>query len=225
MNRFLVPVAAAVLLAGCAQPAMFGLQSEQRVEADSTFVEIASKPTVIVREIHHEVPVAYVDTVYLEEWPAPAETVYVEEVYESYVYVPDPVLIPVPVHPDHHRPRWRPRGHHPGPRDRPRDEGPRGRRDRPTKKEQPRIVMPRPPVQKHVASVMDDRQKSPDKPTPPVQPAAPKLQAPAKGRNVPADPGQIESPKRAPAPPVDRPASAEAGEVHVQVGMTQARRK
>jgi hypothetical protein len=225
MERLLVPAAVAALLFGCARPAMFGLQSDQSNEADSAIVEVASEPTVIVREVHHEVPVVYVDTVYLEEEYSSPETVYVEDVYESYVYVPEPVLVPVPVYHDHQRPRWRQREHEPRPPDRRGDEGSRERRDRPTKKQQPRIVVPGPPVQKTVALVMDAIQKSPDKPTPPDQPAAPKLQAPAKGGSVPATQNKTEAPKLVPAPPVDKPASSESKVLQVQVGMRQATRK
>ena len=225
MNRLLIPAVAAALVAGCARPGMFGLQSEQPVEPDSAFVEVASEPTVIVREIHREVPVVYVDTVYLEEEYLSPETVYVEDVYESYVYVSEPVLVPVPVYHDHHGPRWRPREHGGRPRDRRGDEGPRERRGRPTKKEQPRIEVPRPPMQRTVALVTDASQKSPDKPTPPDQPVASRLKAPARGGSVPAVQIRKEAPKQAPTPPVDKSGSTEAEVLQVQVGMSRATRK
>ncbi len=207
MNRFLVPAAVAALVVGCARPAIFGSQPNQTADADPAPVEVASAPTVIVREIHQEVPVVYVDTVYLEEEPAPAETVYVEEEYETYVYVPEPVLMPPPPH--HHGPRWSPREHEPRPSRPPRD----GEDFRPPpgqpEPDQPPIIVPRPPTKRTYAPVTVDRQKSPDRPTPPK-------------RQAPAAPVQFEGPKQTPTPPPDKPAGPESDAVKVQVGKNQA---
>ena len=58
MNRFLIPLALVVLVAGCAMPSLFGQQSSEAAAADSV-------QTVVVREIYHETPVYHVDTVYM----------------------------------------------------------------------------------------------------------------------------------------------------------------
>jgi len=114
MNRFLVPAAVAALVAGCVRPGMFGLQPKQVVVVDSTPAEASGAPTVIVRGIYHEASVVNQNTVYVEQ-PAPAETVYVEQEYETYVYVSEPPP------PRPRNPRWSPReqeppAHNPRPR-------------------------------------------------------------------------------------------------------------
>jgi len=230
MKRFLVPAAVATLVVGCARPAIFGLQPNQPVEADSVPVEVASAPTVVVREIYRETPVVYVDTVYLEEEPVPAETVYVEEAYETYVYVPEPVPVFIHEPPHRRKPRWS-REHEPRPSRPPRDgEKPRPPDERPRpepkpRPDQPKTIVPEHPVKRTYAPVTDGRQKSPDKPTPPDQLVPPKRQAPAQSGNVPAAPVQLERPKQVPAPPPDKPVTPAFDEVQVQVGMNQARRK
>jgi len=214
MNRFLIPLALAALVAGCAMPGIFGHQSNEPDLADSA-------QTVVVREIYHETPVVYVDTVYLAEEPAPVQPVCVEEEYNEYneynqtnVYVHEQVVLPPPPHP--HRPRWSPRQHEPRPSRPPRDEEklrPPGGQPEP---DQPEGPVPKPPTKRKPAPVTVDRQKSPNRPTPP------KRQAPAQVGSAPAAPVQHESPKQAPTPPVDKSAGPESDAVQVQVGMNQA---
>ena len=226
MNRFLFPVAAAALLAGCARPGIFGLQPNESVEADSALVEVAVETAYVVQEIPQEVPVYYADTVYYEEEPAPAETVYVEEEYETYVYVPEPVLMPPPPH--HHRPRWSPREHEqrpsrpPGDEEKPRPRVPSPEEAKPLppggspEPEPPSVPAVELPAERTYAPVTDGREKSPDRPTPP------KRQAPAQGGSAPVAPAQHESPNLAPTPPSDKSAGPEPDTVQVQVGMNQS---
>jgi hypothetical protein len=220
MNRILIPLALVVLVAGCAMPSLFGQQSSQPSAADSV-------QTVVVREIYHETPVYYVDTVYMAEEPVPVQPVYVEEEHneyneyneynETYVYVHKEVTVPPP------RPRgpgWSPRHREQQPRDRSGYDKPRERRN------EPDVPMPKPQTKRIYAPVTNDRQKSPVPPiplTPPYQPVLPKRQAPAQGGSVPAAAVQQESPKQAPTPPVNKPVAPASDEV--QVGMSQARRK
>ena len=202
MNRFLVPAALAALLAGCAWPGFSGLQSKRLVVVDSVPAQAAA-PTVVVRDIYHEASVVNENTVYVEQ-PAPAETVYVEENYETYVYVSEPP----PTHRDH--PSWQPREHEPRQSRPPR--GGDGLRPPPGQPvpEPPKVTVPTPPVKKTYAPVTDGRQKSPDRPNPPAQPTPPKRQAPKLSGSAPA-PVQHESPKQAPAPPADKPAGLGSG--------------
>jgi hypothetical protein len=209
MNRFLVPAVVAALVAGCARPGMFGLQPRQLVVVDSVPAQVAGAPTVIVRDIYHEASVVNQNTVYLEQ-PALAETVYVEQEYETYVYVSEPPP------PRPHNPRWSPReqeppGHKPRPRVPSPIEAkplPPGGQPVPTPSA---VLVPKESPKKTVAPVTDGRQKSPDRPTPPDQLVPPKRQAPARGGSAPATPAQRESPKQAPTPPVDKSAGPGSG--------------
>jgi len=214
MNRFLIPAAVAALVAGCAMPGIFGRQSNQPVVADSA-------QTVVVREIYHETPVVYVDTVYLEGEPAQVQPIYVEEEHNEYneyneytetnVYVHEDVLVPPPPH--RHERGW-------SPRDRRRDDGSPRDRNQPRDQGKPKVINPRHPVKKTNAPVTNGHEKSP---TPPAQPMPPKRQAPAQGGSAPAAPAQLESPKQAPTPPVDKPVAPASDQV--QVGMARATRK
>ena len=219
MNRILIPAAVAALVAGCARPAVTGLEP---YSAEPYYAP--PETTVIVREVHYQEPVVYVDTVYLEEEPVPVQPVYVQEEYNEYntVYVHEQVVLQPR---ERQRGRgWSPRRHDPPPRGRGRHDGSRRDRNQPREPEKPKVV-PKHPVKRTNAPVLNDREKSPVPPTPPAKPTPPKRQAPAQGGNVPADPVQLESPKQAPTPPVDKPADPTADEVQVQVGMTQAGRK
>jgi hypothetical protein len=215
MNRILIPAAIAALVAGCSMPGIFGQQSNEPVVADSV-------QTVVVREIYHETPVVYVDTVYLASEPAPVQPVYVEEEHneynETYVYVREHAVMPP--HPHRHEQGWSPRDRGRQPRDRRRDDVSPRDRNQPRDHEGPEVVNPNHPVKKTNAPVINDRQKSP---VPPTQPTPPKRQAPAQSGGAPATVGQSESPKQAPIPSVDKPAAPAFDEV--QVGMVQARRK
>jgi hypothetical protein len=207
MNRFLVPAAVAALVAGCAWPGFSGLQPKQLVVVDSAPVQAAGAPTVIVRDIYHETPVVYVDTVYMEE-PVPAEPVYIEEEHETYVYVSEPPP------PDRRHPRWSPREQEPPEHNqRPRVPSPIEAKPLPPggRPVPPGVFVPPQPTKKTVAPVTDGRQKSPDRPTPPDQPMPPKRQAPALGGSAPAAPAQHESPKQAPTPPADKSADPGSG--------------
>jgi hypothetical protein len=213
MNRFLLLPALAALVAGCAMPDVFGQQSRQPVVADPP-------QTVVVREIYHETPVVYVDTVYLAGEPEQVQPVYVNEEYnqyndynENYVYVSEQE----PPRPRFHNPRLSPRDRGQQPRDGSGYDKPRERRD------QPNVPVPKPPTKRTYAPAVNDRQKSPVPPTQPVQPTPPKRQAPAQSGSVPAATVKQESPKQAPTPPVDKPVVPASDEV--QVGMAQARRK
>ena len=225
MNRFYFPAAAAVLVLGCARSAMFGLQPNRSVETDAPHVEVASETTVIVREVERKVPVVYVDTVYLEEEYLAPETVYVEEAYESYVYVQEPVLVPVPVHPHRGHRRWKPREPEPRPKGLIPEEAkplPPGGQPDPN---QPRIIVPQPPVKRTHAPAADVRRKPPARPIPPYRPLPPAREVPAQGDSLPAVPAQLEGPKQAPTPPVREPVEPTSAEGRIQVGMNQARRK
>jgi len=105
MNRFVIPAGAAVLLASCTLefPALL---SEEPLAVDSTTVNVSVETTYVVEEVQVEVPVYVEEPVYYEEEePAPAETVFVVEEYESYVYVSDP---PPPSRPHRGHPRRSP---------------------------------------------------------------------------------------------------------------------
>jgi len=214
MNRFLIPLALAALVAGCAMPGIFRQQSNEPTVADSA-------QTVVVREIYHETPVVYTDTVYLPAEIQSSEPVYVENEYneynETYVYVSEP-----PPPPHHRRPGWSQRQREQRPRDRYDDERSRERRGRPSEPGQPKVTLP-PPAKKTYAPVTYDRRELPNKPTPPDQLVPPKRQSPAQGGSVPAAPVQLEAPKQAPTPPVYRPAVPVSD--GVQVGMNQVSRK
>ena len=213
MNRFLVPLALAALVADCAQPGMFGLQSRQLVVVDSTPAEAAAAQTVIVRDVYHETPVVHVDTVYVEE-PVPAEPVYIEEEHETYVYVSDPPP------PRPRNPRWSPREQEPPMHNqRPRVPSPVETKPLPPGGHPvpvpPPVIVPQQPPKKTVAPVTDGRQKSPDRPKPPVR------QAPAQDNSAPAAPVQPGGPKQVPPPPADKPASPGSDAVQGQAGTSQ----
>ena len=207
MNRFLVPAVMAVLLAGCAWPGFSGLQSKRLVVVDSVPAQAAA-PTVIVRDIYHEASVVNQNTVYVEQ-PVPAEPVYIEGDYETYVYVSEPPP------PDRHHPGWSPREHEQPPEHRPRPRVPSPIEAKPFppggRPVPPGVYVPPLPPKKTVAPATDGRQKSPDRPTPPVQPVPPKQQAPKLGGSAPAAPAQPQSPKQAPTPPADKPAGPGSG--------------
>jgi len=223
MNRLLIPAALAAFLVGCARPAIFGEQANQTAEADYAPVEIASEPTVVVREIQREVPVVYVDTVYMAADPEPVQPVYVQNEYNEYneynhtdVYVHQRVI--VPPSPPRRQPGWSPREPERRPADRRRDGG----RDRPREPEKPKTPGPVHPVKRTLAPVPNVRKELPAPPTPPVQPAPPQGQA--LGRSVPAAQIQNGATKQVSAKKVDRTETTAPGEVQVQA-VTQARRK
>jgi hypothetical protein len=223
MNRLLIPAAVATLVIGCARPAV---TASEPYSADSYYAP--PETTVIVREVHYQDPVVYVDSVYMAEEAAPLQPVYVTEEYNEYneynhtdVYVRQSV--PRPTH--SRKPGWSPRGRQqPPPRDRRRDDGSTGDRNRPPEPERPKIVNPKPPVKKTLAPVTNERQKAPVPPTPAPKPTPPK-QAPAQNGSVPATQVLNGAPKQAPTPPVDKPAATESEAANVQVGMTKAGRK
>jgi hypothetical protein len=214
MNRLLIPLALVVLVAGCAMPNLFGQQADQPVVADTA-------QTVVVREIYHETPVVYVDTVYMASDPAPVQPVYVENEYNEYnetnVYVHKQVVVPPP----RREPGWSPREPERRPADRRRDDGSSRDRNKPGGSDKPGPVNPKQPVKKTDAPAVNDRQQAPVPPTQPAKPVPPKRQAPV--GSVQVTQVQNEAPKQVPAPSVDKPAaSASAG---VQVSLAQTVRK
>ncbi|MBM3331952.1 hypothetical protein FJY68_08910 [candidate division WOR-3 bacterium] len=230
MNRILIPLALAGLVAGCSMPSLFGQQASEPV---------ASEParTTVVREVYHETPVYYVDTVYMAEEPAPVQPVYVEEHNEyseyneynqynqynqynehseTYVYVREHGKRPSSRHyePGSHRERGQ------QPRDRRGSGGSPGDRNQPSDPEGPRTINPRPPVKKvNVPAVNEHRQS----PVPPTQPTPPPHQAPAPDGSVQVKPAQNEAPKQAPASKIERPQAPSSD--GVQIGLAQAGRK
>jgi hypothetical protein len=217
MNRILIPAAIAALVAGCSMPGIFGQQSNEPALADSA-------QTVVVREIYHETPVYYVDTVYMTEEPAPVQPVYVENEYNEYnetnVYVHKQVVLP-PSPPYRPERGWSRGDHERRPADRRRDDGSRRDRNKPGGSDQPGEAKPQHPVKKINAPAGNDWQKAPVPPTAPAKPTPPQRQS--LGGSVQVTKLQGEVPKQAPAPSVDKPV-APASDV-VQVGMVQARRK
>ncbi len=224
MNRLLIPAAVAALVVGCARPAVTALEP---YSPDPYYAP--PETTVIVREVHYQEPVVYVDTVYLEDEPAPVQPVYVTEEYNEYneynhtdVYVRQ--TVPPPPH--YQKPGWSPRGRQQQPpRDRSGYDRPRERRDPPPGSNHPPVPVPKPPVKRMLAPVTNDRQESPVPPTPPQKPTPPKRQSPAQNGSVSATQVLNEAPKQAPTPPVDKPAATESDAAQVQVGMNQATRK
>lgn len=161
MNRFLIPAAVAALVAGCARPAVTGLEP---YSAEPYYPP--TETTVIVREVHYQEPVVYTDTVYLADETPPPQPVYVQNEYNEYneynetnVYVHKQVTV-LPQHPGGSR---RP------PRDRSGYDKPRVRRDPPSGSDQPNVPVPNPPTKRTLTPVTNDRQKSPVPPTPPVR--------------------------------------------------------
>lgn len=229
MNRFLIPVTATALAAGVAVPTFFGRHTIERV--------VTEPVQTVVREIYHETPVVYTDTVYMAaEDPTPSQPVYVEE-HNDYEYneynqcneynhtdvdVHQRVIVP----PQRRGPGWSPRYREQQPRDRSGYDKPRERKDPPSGSDLPNVPVPKPQVKRTYAPVANDRQSVPIPPipaTPPYQPGQPKRQAPVQGGSAPAASVQPESPKQAPTPKVDKPvAPASDG---VVVGMAQATRK
>ena len=221
MNRFLIPLALVVLVAGCAMPSLFGQQSSEAAAADSV-------QTVVVREIYHETPVYHVDTVYMAEEPAPVQPVHVEEEHneyneysETYVYVHE-----------HGMRSSSPRHNEPGserdrerrPADRRRDDGSGRDQNRPGGSDNPRPTNPRHPVKKTNVPATNDRQKSLVPPiplTPPYQPVLPKRQPPAQG-GVPVNPMPHETPRQVPTPPAHKSLSPGVDAVQGQAGTDQA---
>jgi hypothetical protein len=218
MNRLLIPAAVAALVVGCARPAVTGSES---YSAEPYYAP--PETTVIVREVHYQEPVVYVDTVYMAEEPAPVQPVYVTEEYNEYneynhtdVYVRQSVPPP-----RYQKPGWSPRDRGQQPRDRRRDDGSTGDRNRPPEPDRPKVVNPKPPVKKINVPVTNDRQKSPVPPVPPGQPPPPKRQAPAQNGNASAAQIENEAPKYVPTAPVVKPATTESDAAQVQVGMIQ----
>jgi hypothetical protein len=211
MNRFLIPLAAAVLVAGCSMPGLFGQQSSEPAAADSP-------QTVVVREIYHETPVYYVDTVYMAEASAPVQPVYVENEYNEYnetnVYVRKQLFAPPVV--DHRERGWSPRNREPQPRDRSDDNRSPRDRNQPRDPEQPKIVNPQHPMKKTLAPATNERQKAT---VPPTKPTPPSPQAPAQSGSVQVT--QVQN--QAPTPSVGKPAVPVSD--GVPVGMSQATRK
>lgn len=129
MSRSVVTAASAVLFLGCGRFQLAGTAAEEPAEP--------APPSVVVYEIHHERPVYYVDTAWVEPEPAPAETVFVVEEFETYIDVwesgrpvrrarrPGRAAPPAPTRPDRSRspdprPNPRPEPDEPPPRERPR---------------------------------------------------------------------------------------------------------
>ena len=224
MNRFIVPIAGTVLVAGLAVPGLFPRHSAEPV--------VTEPPTTIVREIYHEAPVVYVDTVYMPEEPAPVQPVYVEEhndyeynqYNETYVDVHQRIVVPPP-------PQRRERGRSPRergqePRDRSGYDRPGTRRDPSPGSNPPNVPVPKPQVKRAYAPVANDRQNvqvPPSPLTPPYQPVQPKRQVPVRGGGTQTAKVQPESPKQAPTPPADK--SAASGSENVQASLAQAKRK
>jgi hypothetical protein len=212
MNRLLIPLALVVLVAGCAMPNLFGQQASQPVMVDTA-------QTVVVREIYHETPVVYVDTVYMPADPEPVQPVYVNEEYNEYneynhtdVYVHEHVVV---LPPQGRRERgWSPRDRE-QPRDRSGYDKPRERRD------QPNVPVPNPPVRRTYAPVANDQQNPPVAPTPQYQPVPPKRQAPARS-GVPVAPMPHESPKQVPTPPASKSPNNGSDAVQGQASIDQA---
>lgn len=219
MRRLLVPAALAVLAAGCARPGFFGPRSGETVAADPAPAAAAGAPTVVVREIHYEPPVVYVDTVYCAVEPEPAETVcYVEE-YVSYVYVDEPEP---PAGRSHPRREMRPppgrreqperRGDEPS---RPPEERPRRPAPQPEPEPEPPLPDPGPrtePVPKPAPErqsepvnrpVSDAAREAPGRPQPPSRSAPPEKSDDA-AAPTPADPGLEPVPAPVPASDLDR---------------------
>lgn len=170
MNRLLISVAAAALLSGCTKADWFGLGQGRTSDTGSVQTQNTTAPVTVIREIHRETPVVYYDTVYLEE-QAPVETVYIEEEYETYVYVAEPVLLAPHPHFRHHRHGWRPREHLLEPRERRGGGGPGEPRKRPDEPKPPNRPATKYPPGRRQLPTADDLQESPDKPKPPAPPA------------------------------------------------------
>jgi hypothetical protein len=214
MNRFLIPVTATALAAGVAIPGFFGRRTVERV--------VAGPVQTVVREVYHETPVVYRDTVYMAEETAPVQPVYVQNEYNEYneynhtdVYVHKQVTVPPP-HP--RGPGWSPRYREQQPRDRSGYDKPRERRD------EPDVPMPKPQVKRAYSPATNDRQKSLVPPiplTPPYQPVLPKRQPPAQG-GVPVNPMPHETPRQVPTPPAHKSLSPGVDAVQGQAGTDQA---
>jgi len=217
MNRLLIPLAMVVLVAGCAMPNLFGQQADQPIPADTA-------QTVVVREIYHETPVYYVDTVYMAADPEPVQPVYVKEVYteyndyndynETYVYVHQRVVVPPP-RPYRQERRWSPREQERRHGDRRRD-GESGRdRNKPGGSDKPGTVNPRHPGKTMDVPAANDRQQAPVPPVQPATPTEPKRQAPV--GSVQVTQLQNEAPKQVPAPSFDKPVTSASDGVQVSV--------
>ncbi|HTW93063.1 MAG TPA: hypothetical protein VMH22_15340 [bacterium] len=210
MNRFLMPLAFAALLAGCSLPAGLGQQSSQPAVADPP-------QTVVVREVHYTDPVVCHDTVYVPEQAPYQEPVYTGDEYNTYneynqyneytetnVYVhKDIVVRPYP-----RQPGWSPRENNPQWRDR--QDGSPNDRNQPRNQEQPRVV-PQPSVQRVHAPVVSYRQMPVTPVTPPTsvaQPVQQQRQSPVRGGGTPATPAQKQAPKPVPIPPNDGPVTS-----------------
>jgi hypothetical protein len=208
MNRILLPIAVAALLAGCTMPSGLGQQSNQPAVADPP-------QTTVVREVHYTEPVVYTETVYVPEQAPYQEPVYAGDEYntyneyneynESYVYVNEHVVIPPP-HPQ--EPRWSPRGRE-QPRDRSGDGKPPERRNPPSDPNQPRVVVPPPPTKRTYVPVANDRQGQPVPLTPPYQAVQPT-------RRAPATPDRTVVPKQVPAPLPGKSTGAKSDSVQVR---------
>jgi hypothetical protein len=216
MNRLLIPLALVALLAGCAMPGLFGQQAGEPEAADTA-------QTIVVREIYHETPVYYVDTVYMAEDPEPVQPVYVQNEYNEYneynhtdVYVHQRVV--VPPSPPHRKPGWSPREPERRPADRRGNDGSGGDRRRPGSSDEPGKPAPRYPVQKVVLPVGNDRQAAPVPPAPLPKPTPPQRKAPVRDAKVLVTQVGNEIPKQVPAPTVDKPVAPTSDGAQISLG-------
>jgi hypothetical protein len=215
MNRFLIPAGAAALLVGCTLQ-FPGLQSEEPLAVDSTPVLVAVETTYVVEEVPVEVPVYVEEPVYYEEEePAPPETVFVVEEYESYVFVsgPPPPIRPqrgLPYRAPHERSSRRQEPPEPEPvKSKPRPRNPNPVEAKPVPPEPVVRIEPEPdPPKPFIAPVRDDKEKAPDKPVPPDQPVKPIVQAPAKDDG--GNSASVEAVKPVPGPSDDDVGVADA---------------
>ncbi|MBN2536806.1 hypothetical protein JXB37_00860 [candidate division WOR-3 bacterium] len=217
MKHLILPVALAALVGGCGRPMQVADAVPDTLELYET--------TRVIREIH-EVPVYYVDTVYYEEEPAPAETVFLVDEYESetYVFVSEPGR----PHPRRQRPRWSPGlPDPPGRREPGREQEQRGERpDDPDPEPPPRgrrepgpAREPTPPDEtvaeetqrreepgRDFVPVLVVEEELPLKPAPPQEPVVPVAFTPAE----PSAPARAERSAPRPAPEVTAPARQSA---------------
>ena len=219
MNRFLIPVTATALAAGVAIPGFFGRRTIERV--------VTEPIETVAREVYHETPVVYTDTVYMAaEDPAPTQPVYVEEhndyeynQYNEYnhadVYVHEDVVVPPP-RPHRREREWSPRDQERRPADRRRDDGSRGDRRRPGGSDEPGKPGPR-PVLKVEVPAGNARQIAPVPPAPLPRPTPPQRKAPAKNASVQVTKADNGVPKHVPAPSVDKPVTPTSDEVQISL--------
>ncbi len=217
MNRFILPIAGTVLVAGLAVPSLLPRRQSEPVAAEPT-------ETTIVREIYHETPVVYTDTVYMAaEDPAPVQPVYVEEhndyeynQYNEYNHTDVDVHQRIVVPPQRRGPGWSPRDQERRQGDRGRDDGSRGDRRRPDRSDEPGKPGPR-PVLKVEVPVGNDRQVAPVPPAPLPRPTPPQRKAPARNATVQVTKANKDVPKHVPAPAVDKPVTPTSDQVQISL--------